>query len=71
MKWEYRVEQYALLERWSGKRQADEVAKFVDELNALGSERWEMISFNVVPLKGAILGQEKGNLYLAFFKRQI
>jgi hypothetical protein len=68
--WEYHVEQTEIVERWSGKRQAEEIAKFTARLNQLGQQGWEMVGFESVPLMGGITGQQKGYAYLTFFKRR-
>lgn len=39
-------------------------------LNKMGSEHWEMISYESVPLTGHFTGKIKGYAYLTFFKRQ-
>jgi hypothetical protein len=67
--WEYKIERATVVERWTSKRQAEEVAAFEGRLNQLGADNWEMISFETVPLTGAFSGNVKGYLYLAFFKR--
>lgn len=67
--WEYAIERATVVERWSSKRQAEEVDAFQQRLNQYGSDGWEMISFETVPLTGAFSGNVKGYLYLAFFKR--
>jgi hypothetical protein len=68
-RWEYSIERATVVERWSSKRQAEEVAAFQARLNQLGADSWEMISFETVPLTGAFSGNIKGYIYLAFFKR--
>jgi hypothetical protein len=67
--WEYKIERATVVERWTSKRQAEEIAAFEGRLNELGGSRWEMISFETIPLTGAFSGNIKGYLYLAFFKR--
>ncbi len=67
--WEYKIERATVVERWTSKRQAEEVAAFEARLNQYGGAHWEMISFDTVPLTGAFSGNVKGYLYLAFFKR--
>lgn len=69
--WEYRVESSQIVERWSGKKQAEEVAAFQGRLNAIGAEGWEMVSFDTVPLTGRFSENIKGYVYLTFFKRPV
>ena len=68
--WQYQVETINISDRWSAKRQREEVEKFRDYLNDMGSQGWEMISYESVPLTGNFTGNVKGYAYLTFFKRQ-
>jgi hypothetical protein len=68
-RWEYHIESFAVTERWSSKKQADEFQKVTDRLNALGAEGWELIAEEAIILKGGITGSDKGQLSLCFFKR--
>jgi hypothetical protein len=68
--WEYHVEQYNMSDRWSAKRQAEELRQFNVRLNTIGGEGWEMVSYESVPLTGAFSGNVKGYAYLCFFKRE-
>jgi hypothetical protein len=70
-KWEHRVYSAEIVERWSAKKQAEEVAAFQERLNAIGREGWEMISFDTVPLTGHFSNNIKGYVYLTFFKRPL
>lgn len=68
--WEYLVEEIRLSERWSPKRQAEELEEFRTKMNHLGQQGWEMVSYQSVPLTGGILTDKiRGYAYLAFFKR--
>jgi hypothetical protein len=67
--WEYRVYAAEIVQRWSEKKQAEEVAAFQERLNGLGTEGWEMVSFDTVPLTGHFSSNIKGYVYLTFFKR--
>jgi hypothetical protein len=69
MAWEYQVESVKVIERWSQKKQAEEVASFQSSLNAKGRENWEMVSFETIPLTGSFSGNVKGYVYLVFWKR--
>jgi uncharacterized protein DUF4177 len=70
-RWEYQVEQVNISERWSAKRQKEEVENFRTYLNQMGSEGWEMISYESVPLTGHFSNNIKGYAYLTFFKRRL
>ena len=69
--WEYWIEVVTLFERWTAKRQAAELAQFVQRLNAAGQNYWEMVGFEAVPLTGQISGNINAYLYLVFFKRPV
>jgi hypothetical protein len=69
--WEYHVEQMNISDRWSAKRQREEVIAFRDYLNKLGAEGWEMVSYESVPLTGTFTSKINGYAYLTFFKRQL
>jgi hypothetical protein len=65
--WEYYVETINISERWSPKKQQEEVERFRVRLNALGAQGWEMISYESVPLTGSFTNSIKGYAYLTFF----
>lgn len=67
--WEYKVESVSIADRWSAKRQAEEVAHLEARVNELGAEGWEMISYESVPMFGSFSNKLKGYAYLLFFKR--
>jgi hypothetical protein len=67
--WEYYVETFNLTERWSSRRQAEEIQKFIARLNAIGAEGWELVTQAEITLKGGITGSVKGELTTCFFKR--
>jgi hypothetical protein len=70
--WEYHVESLNIAERWSPKRQAQELQALRERLNSLGSEGWELVSQEQITLVGAILSTNiKGYLSLLFFKRPL
>jgi len=71
IRWEYYVETFNLTERWSSKRQAEEVQKFIARLNAIGAEGWELVTQAEVTMKGGITGAVKGELTICFFKRPV
>jgi len=70
-KWEYKVEAVEVTDKWSSKKQAKEVEKLHNRLNELGTEGWEMLSYESIPTVGAITGNVKGYAYLVFFKREM
>ncbi|NOX23931.1 MAG: hypothetical protein GXP36_12720 [Actinobacteria bacterium] len=70
MQWQYHVEEFSMADRWSKKRAADELQRFNDRLNQMGSDGWEMISYETVSLYGAFSQNLKGTTYLLFWKRQ-
>lgn len=65
-RWEYYVETFNLVERWSSKRQAEEVRKFIARLNAIGAEGWELVSQEEITLKGGFTGSVKAPRLSAF-----
>lgn len=69
MSWQYHVEIMNISEKWSAKKQREEVEGFQARLNTLGAENWEMISYESVPLTGSFTNNIKGYAYLTFFKR--
>lgn len=71
MTWEYWVLNVTVVERWSEKRQVEEMAAFQAKLNEAGRIGWEMIGFETVPLTGRFSEKIKGYIYLCFFKRPI
>lgn len=69
VQWEYYVTQRNMSERWSAKRQREELIEFNAALNEAGGVGWEMVSYEAIPLTGAFTGNIKGYAYLLFFKR--
>lgn len=70
MKWEYKVESVTVTDRWLSKNQQKEFDVMVENLNKLGEEGWEMISYESIPMMGSFSKNVKGYSYLVFFKRQ-
>lgn len=70
-RWEYYVETFNLTERWSSKRQAEEVKKFIARLNQIGAEGWELVSQEEITVVGGFTGNAKGTLTTCFFKRPV
>ena len=70
MQWQYHVEEFSMADRWSNKKSVEELERFNKRLNQMGSEGWEMISYETVALYGAFSQKLKGTTYLLFWKRQ-
>ncbi len=67
--WEYRVESVSMADKWSAKKQQQEINDFQANLNSLGAQGWEMISYESVPMYGSFSTKLKGHAYLLFLKR--
>ena len=67
--WEYKIESVTIADRWSAKRQAEEVANLEARVNEIGRDGWEMVSYESVPMFGSFSNKLKGYAYLVFFKR--
>ena len=68
--WEYHVEQFQIIDRWSGKRQVEEMANFIAQLDQLGANGWEMIGYEPLMMKGGVTGKLRGHMHVCFFKRE-
>lgn len=69
MRWQYRVVNFDMTERWSPKKQAEEIAQLEVRLNELGDQGWEMVSYETVQMFGSISNKLKGTAYLLFLKK--
>ena len=69
--WQYHVEQFQMIDRWTSKRSKEEFAAFNERLNVLGQQGWELIGYNPIHLKGGITGNSHGTLHVCFFKKQL
>jgi Domain of unknown function (DUF4177) len=69
VQWEYYVTQRNMSDRWSAKRQQEELVTFNATLNDAGASGWELVSYESVPLTGSFSNNIKGYAYLLFFKR--
>lgn len=67
--WQYKIESVNISERWSPKKQAQELASLEDTLNGLGAQGWELVGYESIPLTGTFSNNVKGYAYLAFFKK--
>lgn len=58
--WEYAIERATVVERWSSKKQGEEVAAFQQRLNEYGAQGWEMIGFRDGPSNRSIQREHQG-----------
>ena len=70
-KWEYLVEELTITDKWNSNKRADEFEKFSSKLNSLGSQGWELISYQAIPLVGSWSKEVKGYAYLGMLKRAL
>ena len=70
-KFEYDLQEFKLVEKWSSKKQADKLAELRGELNAKGDQGWELLGLHSFDLVGGITGSNKGKITLTVWKRQI
>lgn len=66
--WEYTTAQIVINDKWSGKGQKEELQKFSERLNEYGAEGWELVSYDMITMKGGWSGGDK-TTGLALFKR--
>lgn len=69
--WEYRIEDLTITDKWNSNKKAEEFDKFSAQLNALGRQGWELISYEAIPLVGRWSKDVKGYAYLGMLKRRI
>jgi hypothetical protein len=71
-RWSYHVEAMHISERWwRRKRQAQELTRFNQRLNNLGSAGWELVAYEATPMTGTFTNNIKGYAYLALFKQPL
>jgi Domain of unknown function (DUF4177) len=70
-KWEYLVEELTITDKWNSKKRDEEFEKFSNKLNSLGSQGWELISYQAIPLVGSWSKDVKGYAYLGMLKREL
>jgi len=70
-KWEYRIEDLTITDKWNSKKRAEEFEKFSRILNELGMQGWELISYEAIPLVGSWSRDIKGYAYLGMLKRRL
>ena len=56
---------------WRRKRQAQELTRFNQRLNNLGSAGWELVAYEATPMTGTFTNNIKGYAYLALFKQPL
>ena len=71
IKWEYLVEELTITDKWNSKKRAEEFENFSNKLNYLGSQGWELISYQAIPLVGNWSKDVKGYAYLGMLKREL
>jgi hypothetical protein len=70
-RWEYRIEDLTITDKWNSQKRADEFSRFSRVLNQLGSQGWELMSYEAIPLVGNWSKDIKGYAYLAMLKRRL
>ena len=70
-KFEYDIRRFALVEKWSAKKQEEKVAELIAELNVKGAQGWELLGLHSFDLVGGITGGAKGTITLTLWKREI
>ena len=70
-KWEYLVEELTITDKWNSKKRDEEFEKFSNKLNSLGSQGWELISYQAIPLVGSLSKDVKVYSYLGMLKREL
>ena len=70
-KWEYLVEELTITDKWNSKKRDEEFEKFSQKLNSLGSQGWELISYQAIPLVGSWSKDVKGYAYLGMLKLEL
>jgi hypothetical protein len=67
--WEYHVESVDISSHIGTKLQPEHLEEFRRYLNGMGSQRWEMISYEQV-IRTGMSAEIRGYGYLLFFKRE-
>lgn len=70
-RWEYRIEDLTITDKWNSSKKAEEFDKFSQRLNQLGGQGWELISYEAIPLVGRWSKDIKGYAYLGMLKRRL
>ena len=70
-RYEYDIEEFALVDKWSAKKQEEKKRELVSGLNARGSQGWELLGLHAFDLVGGIRGSSKGTVTLTLWKREL
>ncbi len=70
-RFEYDVENFALVEKWNPKKQAEKLMEMVADLNAKGEQGWELLGLHSFDLVGGITGSTKGTTTLTLWKCEL
>lgn len=70
-RFEYDVENFALVEKWNPKKQAEKLQEMVADLNAKGGQGWELLGLHSFDLVGGMTGSTKGTKTLTLWKREV
>ena len=70
-KFEYDIGQFALVEKWNPKKQAEKLQELTSELNVRGNQGWELMGLHTFDLVGGITGAAKGPVTLTLWKREV
>ena len=70
-RFEYDIQRFSLVEKWSSKKQAEQLAVLTESLNVRGQEGWELLGLHSFDLVGGVLGGDKGTITLTMWKREI
>jgi len=68
---EYDIQRFSLVEKWSARKQAEQLATLTAQLNTKGSESWELLGLHSFDLVGGVLGGDKGTVTLTLWKREV
>lgn len=69
-RWEYHIEEITLTDKWTAKSQKEALDRFRKRFETLGSRGWELVSYQSIPLTGAInTATVNGYAQVAIFKR--
>lgn len=70
-RYEYDIEEFALVDKWSAKKQQEKKRELVNGLNDKGSQGWELLGLHAFDLVGGLTGSKKGNVTLTLWKREL
>ena len=70
-RFKYDIQRFSLVEKWSSKKQAEQLRLLTDQLNVKGQEGWELLGLHSFDLVGGVLGGDKGTVTLTLWKQEI